>query len=347
VERPDRPQTIKIKQVAELAGVAPSSVSRALNDHPDVSAEMRARVLAAAERLGYQPNFLAQSLRRGVSRTVGFIVRDISIPLFAGIVKGAEQALESHGYSILLTNSLREPALEAKYITVLEQRSVDGLILSLQSESSPDTLAALRRLRVPAVLLDRELPGFDLDAVVFDHAAGVRDAVASLLRLGHRHVGLVVDSARIRASRERRRGFLRAHEEAGLAPAAGAIVEVGVFSPRAALEAALSLLDAKPPPTAIVAGDSQLGVGLLTALHERRLRQGIDVDVVVCDDVDLLALMDPPISVVQRDAEEMGTVAAQLLVKRLADATAPPMVTVLPTRFIPRGSTGPAKRAGT
>jgi LacI family transcriptional regulator len=99
-------RVIKIKEVAKPAQVAPSSVSRVLNDHPGVSAEMKARVLRAAKQLGYQPNFLAQSLRTGATRTVGFVVRDISIPLFAGIVKGAEQELESYGYSVLLTNSL-------------------------------------------------------------------------------------------------------------------------------------------------------------------------------------------------------------------------------------------------
>src|SRR5579863_7394592 len=108
-----------IKAVASRAGVAPSSVSRALNDHPDVSEEMRARVLEAVKELGYQPDFLAQSLRLGATRTIGFIVRDISNPLFAGIVKGAEQELESHGYSVLLTNSLQNSALEAKHINVL------------------------------------------------------------------------------------------------------------------------------------------------------------------------------------------------------------------------------------
>ena len=178
----------KIDEVAKLARVAPSSVSRVLNDHPDVSDEMKARVLRAAEQLGYQPNFLAQSLRRGVTHTVGFVVRDISIPLFAGIVKGAEQELESHGYSVLLTNSLQNSALEAKHINVLRQRQVDGLILSLQSEADAGTLTALRNVRVPIVLLDRELSGFAGDAVLFDHASGVHGAVVALVDLGHRRV---------------------------------------------------------------------------------------------------------------------------------------------------------------
>ena len=189
--------------------MAPSSVSRVLNEHPDVSQEMRAKVLQAAEQLGYQPNFLAQSLRTGATRTVGFVVRDISIPLFAGIVKGAEQALEKNGYSVLLTNSLQNSALEAKHINVLRQRRVDGLILSLQSEANPDTFMALQNLQVPTVLLDRELVGFPTDAVLFDHASGVHDAVAALVERGHTHIGLLVGPPDTRASRDRILGFTR------------------------------------------------------------------------------------------------------------------------------------------
>lgn len=334
-------QHATIKEVAQLAGVARSSVSRALNDHPDVSAEMKARVLRAAERLGYQPDFLAQSLRRGATRTVGFIVRDISIPLFADIVKGAEQELESHGYSVLLMNSFREPALEAKHVDVLSHRRVDGLILSLASEASTETIRALHKIQVPTVLLDRELSGVALDSVLFDHAAGVHDAVAALLELGHRHIGLIVGSPEIRPSRERLRGFTNAYEEAGMPVRWEDVVQMGTFTPDFAVKATLSLLDKAPPPTAIVAGDSQLGVGLLAALSERGAHHGRDVAIVICDDLELLRFMDPPVSVVYRDAEAMGTAAARLLLKRLGDPSGPPVSEVLPTRFIHRGSTRP------
>ena len=241
---------IKIKEVAALANVAPSSVSRVLNEHPDVSAEMRARVLQAAEQLGYQPNFLAQSLRTGATRTVGFVVRDISIPLFAGIVKGAEQALEKNGYSVLLTNSLQNSALEAKHINVLRQRRVDGLILSLQSEANPDTFKALQNLQVPTVLLDRELVGFPADAVLFDHASGVHDAVAGLVGLGHTHIGLLVGPPDTRASRDRIRGFTRACEEAGIPAGWDNIVQLSAITPETASQATASLLD---PPIALTA----------------------------------------------------------------------------------------------
>jgi LacI family transcriptional regulator len=328
-----------IKEVARLAGVAASSVSRALNDHPDVSAEMRARVMRAVEQLGYRPDFLAQSLRLGATRTVGFVVRDISNPLFAGIVMGAEKELEAHGYSILLMNSLGDPALDAKNLGVLRQRRVDGLILSLQSETNEKTVVALRHIATPVVLLDREVQGVACDAVLFDHSMGVSEATEALLRLGHRRISLIVGSSETRGSRERVAGYRRAFATAGLTPGDGDIVDNGSYSRDFGFEAATAVMSTSDSPTALIAANGQIGVGVLAALSELGLRHGEDVSLVVCDDHELLRLMDPPVSVVARDAERMGTAAAQLLLNRLQDGASPLRDVVLPTFYVPRGST--------
>ncbi len=330
---------IKIKEVAQLARVAPSSVSRVLNDHPDVSPEMKERVLRAAEQLGYQPNFLAQSLRTGATRTVGFVVRDISIPMFGGIVKGAEQELESYGYSVLLTNSLQNSALEAKHISVLCQRRVDGLILSLQSEASAETFKALDNVQVPVVLLDRELIGLPADAVLFDHASGVQEAVADLVDLGHRRIGLLVGSSRTRASRDRIRGFMAACEGAGTSANWDSIVELPTATLEVVGQATASLLG--QAVTAIVAGDAQIGTALLGAMKERKVQPGRDVSLVICDDLELFRLVDPAVSVVYRDAEQMGAVAARILMKRLSGGVAGPIREILRTNYVARGSTMP------
>jgi LacI family transcriptional regulator len=332
-------QQATIKEVARLAGVAASSVSRALNDHPDVSPDMRARVMHAVEQLGYKPDFLAQSLRLGATRTIGFVVRDISNPLFAGIVKGAEQELESHGYSILLMNSLGDPMLDAKHVGVLRQRRVDGLILSLQSETNADTVRALKNQSTPIVFLDREIKGVASDAVFFDHSAGVGEATTALLKLGHRRISLIVGSGETRGSRERLKGFRTACMAAGISSSDDFVAEVSSYSRDDGFNAATSLLDRDKPPTAIIAGNSQLGVGTLAALNERGLRHGEDVSLVICDDVELLRLMDPPVSVVARDAEKMGTVAAELLLARLEESDSPLRSIVLPTYYVQREST--------
>lgn len=333
-----RAAVIKIKEVAELAGVAPSSVSRALNDHPDVSPAMKARVLKAAEQLGYLPNFPARGLRSGVTRTVGFVVRDISIVLFAGIVMGAEQEFERHGYSILLTNSRQDPKLEARHIEVLRQHRVDGLILSLQSEANMQTLSALRNVQVPVVLLDRELSGVATDSVVFDHVSGVHDAVSALLKLGHRKIALLVGSAETRATRCRIQGYALAHERARVPVNWGNVIRLDTTASDAASSAVAQLLDLAPPPTAIVAGDAPIGVCLLRELSRRRLRPGRDLSMVVCDDHELFRFMDSPVSVVYRDPVNMGIRAAQLLLERLTGGPREPVCELLPTIFLPRAT---------
>ena len=138
-----------MREVADAAGVAMSSVSRVLSGHPDVSPVMRERVLAAVERIGYQPNMLAQSLRRQETLSVGFVVRDISNPLMSEIVKAAETRLREGGYSMLLTNSESDPALDEAHIRLFEQRRVDGLILSLTSETHDGTNLLLEHLDIP------------------------------------------------------------------------------------------------------------------------------------------------------------------------------------------------------
>ena len=147
-----------MREVAEHAGVAMSSVSRVLSGHPDVSPKMRQVVMDAVRDLGYQPDMLAQGLRRGKTFSVGFTVSDIANPVLAEIVTGAEKRLRKAGYSLLLTNSEGDPELDVEHISLLERRRVDGLILSLAEENQPETVAALRQVGVPVVLVDRDVP---------------------------------------------------------------------------------------------------------------------------------------------------------------------------------------------
>ncbi len=180
-----------MREVAAAAGVAMSSVSRVLSGHPDVSPAMRQRVLDAVDELGYQPNLLAQSLRWRETLTVGFVVGDISNPLLATIVEGAETTLRDAGYSMLLTNSEGNPGLDAEGIKLFQRRQVDGLILSLARDDHAPTLELLERVSVPVVIVDRELPPeVPASRVLADHRTGMRAAVEHLVDLGHRRIGL-------------------------------------------------------------------------------------------------------------------------------------------------------------
>lgn len=332
------PARSDIRAVAEMAGVALSSVSRAMNGHPDVSVAMRSRVLAAANAVGYEPDLLAKSLRRGTTQTVGFVVRDISNPLFADIVKGAEDTLRRSGYSMLLTNSEGYPDLDASYIRLFQQRRTDGLIVSMESETHPATLKALSMIRRPIVLLDRDVPSLRAAAVICDHRTGVRDAVSHLLQLGHRRIGLIVGSEGIRATRERVAGYLDAHDEAAVS-VDQRLVRKGSYLQEFGAANVRELLALKRAPTALVAGGVQLAVGAISAMHHMGVRLGKDLGFVTCDETALMEVVDPPIAVVARDAVRMGELAASLLLEMLTDLK-PPRVEVIPTRFVPRASVG-------
>ncbi len=341
--RPDvRRKRASMREVADLADVAISSVSRVLSKHPDVSAEMRERVQAAVRQLEYEPDFLAQSLRRGATLSVGYVVGDISNPLIATITLGAESVLRAAGYSMLLMNSENDAALDAAHIRFFQARRVDGMILSLASEQRQETLDALAQVDVPIVLIDRDVPAeFHASIVRNDHRSGIGAAVNHLLDLGHRRIALITGALDLWPIRER---------VAGMADAVAArripdetISLIGSLSAEHGEASTEQLLAMRPRPTAIIAGGNQVLAGVVRALVRNRIAIPDDISLVTCDEVTLSELHSPPIASVGRDTLELGRVAADLLLERLA-GSAEPRTVLLQTSFTPRGSCGPVRR---
>jgi LacI family transcriptional regulator len=315
-ERRPGSQPVTIKDVAARAQVALSSVSRAMSGHPDVSESMRLRVEAAARELGYEPDLIAQGLRGGSTKTVGFALRDISNPLFAVVAKSAEQVLRRAGYSVLLTNSDGDIETEAANLAVLRRRRIDGLIISLVSETAERTRRALQNLDVPIVLVDRELEGLDSSQLLCDHYGGVRAAVAELLRLGHTRIVMITGGLDVRSSRERRRGYVDAFAEAGV-EVDEEFLFFGDFDNTYATSTVLELLDRPAPPTAIIAGGLPTTAGALKALQSRSLVPGRDLAVVALDDWPMLNVFGSSVAVVTRDPVKIGAHAANLLLEVL------------------------------
>lgn len=328
-----------MRKVAERADVAISSVSRVLSGHPDVSERMRRRVLAAVAELEYEPDFLAQSLRRGQTLSVGFVLADISNPLLADIVLGAETELRGSGYSLLLMNSENRPELDVRSIRFFQTRRVDGMLLSIVGESDPELLDALRAVKVPIVLVDREVgDSIAASSVHNDHAAGMAAAVRHLIDLGHRNIALIGGSPDTLPGRAREAGLRRAVSEAGAA--IDVSVLPGPFDREHGAEAAEQLLSGSDPPTAIVCGSNMLLVGCLEVINRRGVQVGRDVSIVTCDDIAASLLYQPPIASISRDTVGLGRAAAELLLRQLGDGGEPETV-VLPTRFHARASCGP------
>lgn len=333
---------VTIRDVAERAGVALSSVSRVLSGHPDVSEELRARVSEAVTYLEYEPNYLAQSMRLGSTRTVGFVLRDIGNPLFAQAAQACEKRLRAAGYSMLVVNSDAGIDTEAKNLNLLRRRRVDGVIASLVSESAPTTVDALRELQVPIVLLDREVEGFSASAVLCDHYQGTRAALEELLSRGHTRIQLITGEIEVRSTRERIRAYHDAFHARGLA-VDESLIESGSFDLDFALAQVIKAASSSDPPTAIIGGGIGATAGILRGLRQLRLTPTTDVVVVALDEWPLFDVSELALPSVARDGAEMGKATAQLLLDALDGGEA--RTITLETEFHPRGNTQLPRRA--
>ena len=241
---------VTMRDVALRAGVAPATVSNVLTGRRQVRPELRERVLAAIDELGYRPNRVASSLRSSRSHAIGILVPDLTNPFFATLVHRLEDLAAEDGYQILLASSNEDEQRETERLQMLLSRQIDGLILAPARDATP--ARAGQRLHLPpTVLMDRGFGPSEFDAVGVDNSNAVRMGCAHLIALGHRDIAFVVNSAAIANMRERIEGYLSALEAAGLG-ARARIVTGGftVDSCRAAIEQELRRAE---PPTAIFA----------------------------------------------------------------------------------------------
>jgi LacI family transcriptional regulator len=330
----DRPT---IRDVARAAGVSLGTASRVLNGHKSVSPDMRGRVERAILDLGYRPDAVAQSMRRGATQTIGIVIRDITVPVLAGFVKSVQDVLYEAGYTLIIAGSEDRPDRELDILEVLSRRRVDGLIMTTASERDVLLLEAREAVHMPVVLLDRESPaGFD--AVVVAHREGTRRAVSHLLELGHRRIALLTGSETVRPAAERVLGYQDAFRERGLELDPELIRARSFTADYAYLESS-ALFGQRAPPSAIIAGGIAMLPGVLRAVRAYSLRIPEDIAVVGGSDSDLAELATPPITVVRWSYAELGKAAAQLLLDRIQGGPeAPPRRIKFPTELVIRSS---------
>jgi LacI family transcriptional regulator len=337
---------VTIQDVARHAEVSPMTVSRVVNASPHVSPETRRRVEAAIQDLGYVPNRLAQSLIRRRTKAIGLIVPDVANPFFTLLVRGAEEVAWRSGYHVILSNTQADLERERGYVEDMLAFRVDGVVIAPVDDRSRSNLRLLVRNAVPFVLVDRSVAGFRADVVQGDSVAGAGQLVEHLVALGHRRVGMVTESLEVSTSRDRVAGYRRALEEAGI-DAAPELVVVGetATDPRGGHEGALALLDLPDPPTAILAVNNVLAVGVVEAARERRLEVPRDLAVVCFDDIELVSRLYPFLTVMAQPAQTFGTLAMQLLLDRIAGGgEARPRTVVLPAELTVRASCGAGSR---
>jgi len=307
---------VTMADIAKRAGVSTVTVSRALNDKPDISKETKAHILAIARELNYAPNVHARALATGDSKTLGLIVADSANPYYAKLVRGVEDTASAHGYGVILCNTSEDQERELRAHQMLLEKRVDGmLITSIQVGSVP--LYRLVREDVPFVLLNRYLEDIETDYVINDNRLGAYEATAHLCQLGHRHIAHLTGSQQISSVRERLAGYRQALEECDIPFDPTLVIRCGLFLEGAYQQAKAVVRTFSPPPTAVFAYSDLLAIGVLKALREVGLKVPQDLALVSYDDIEFAAFVEPPLTTVAQSAYEIGQQGTEILLDKI------------------------------
>jgi LacI family transcriptional regulator len=304
-----------IKDVAERAGVSIGTVSNVLNRPDKVAATTRELVLAAIAELGFVRNSQAAQLRAGTSRSLGLIVLDLANPFFHDIARGVEDVATELGYALLLCNSDEQASREDRYLQLLEEQRVRGMLITPVDVDSA-RLDALRRRGTPTVLVDRHDPRADCCSVAVDDVAGGELAGAHLLALGHRRISYVTGPLSLRQCNDRLTGLRQAVAAGGADPdEVITVVEVPALKSRVGYEAARRLFEDGVDLGAVFCANDLLALGVLRAAVSTGRRVPDDVALVGYDDIEFAADAAVPLSSVRQPTLRIGRTAAQLLVE--------------------------------
>ena len=333
-----------LADIARALGVSKMTVSRAINDHPEVKAATRERVLAVARRLNYRPNHHARALATNRSSLLGVIVPDLMHSYFAELLRSIEAVARPAGFQIVICNTEEDATREVGEVEALRRRT-DGLIIA--SALPPQEAAGYRRLLregVKIVLIDRELAGLRCPAVVTDNVRVGRLATEHLIRLGHRRIGHLRGSAAAVAS-ERFEGYQRALAEHRLPSGAALVRECG-FLEREGYEAMRAWIAEGTFPRAIFAANDPAAIGAMLALQVAGLRPGADVAVVGAGNIHYGDMLRVPLTTVSWSRAEIGQIAATTLIDMIAGEARGAARVIIEPKLVVRRSCGTAPGPG-
>jgi LacI family transcriptional regulator len=318
-----------IYDVAREAKVSVFTVSAVINDTGRVSTTLARRVEAAVRKLNYRPNLLARSLAKQQTHTLGMVVTDIANPFFPAIVRGAEDAAQKAGYSMLLCNSDDKEDKEAVYLELLISKRVDGIILN--KTPSALTVAQRRMLdeaKVPIVLLMRTCPGLKTDIVQTNDRLGAIEAISHLARIGHKKIAFVSGPLDVSNARTRRQGYCAALEQWGLEYLPALTFE-GDYRIESGHRAGHALLPHRPD--AVLVTNYLMTIGFMSAADEIGLRCPEDFALVSFDDYPWLGCFRPRLTTIELPKYELGDAAVRLILERIqGKRTQPVTVNMLP-----------------
>jgi LacI family transcriptional regulator len=336
--------------VAHLAGVSRATVSYVVNGLANgrvpISEDTRRRVLEAVAELGYEPDARAQALRSGDTKTIGLIIPDIRNPHFWEYAEGIEQEASASGYHLLLSSTAPNNEYADDIFKDLSRRRIDGLVLMgsflAQSEEAKDTLTQLLKRRLPIVQIsDNYEVNYKVDCVVSDYRAATIEVMSYLLLSQHRRIGLIYGVAMPELAEDRLQPYQENLQAAGLPVDQDLIIECGPTI-EDGYQAARQLLQRPACPTALIAINDLLAIGVLRAATDLNFSVPTNLSLVGYDDIPMAKYLVPRLTTVSKDAARSGREAVKLLLARLRNPDQPRQKISVPPRLIIRESTGPA-----
>lgn len=332
---------VTIKDIARTLGISPSTVSRALKNHPDISEETRVAVNELAVRLKYQPNAVALSLRQSRSYTIGVIIPEIVHYFFSSVISGIEDVAYDAGFTVIMCQSNEKYDREVANAKMLLAHRVDGVLVSVSKETTDYShLTMLQDGKIPLVFFDRIVPGIAADQVVIDDEDAAYKATMHLIKKGRKRLAHFAGPENLLIGRDRKNGFLRALRESGLPADPELIIDADSFEK--AHIAINRLLDAENLPDGIFTTNDLTAIGAIQALKKRGISIPGQVAIVGFSDGHFSGITEPALTSVDQHGYEMGTIATRILLDRLVNPQENfvPQTKILIANLIVRGSSG-------
>lgn len=335
---------VTIKDIARELGISPSTVSRALKDHPDISPQTKKAVNELAEKLNYQPNIVALSLRQSKTNTLGVIIPEIVHFFFSTVISGIEDVAYSAGYSVILTQSNESYQRETTDMKALFNSRVDGMLISLSRETTNfDHIESMMAKGVPMVFFDRVFDHPNASKIIVDDFSGAKEATLHLIDQGCKRIAHIEGSPNLDITRQRLEGYLEALKERNMPVDKSLIIPCPEASIDAGKEAAEKILSLPALPDGIFATNDPVAMGAMQVFRNKGIKVPNDIAIVGFSNWLFSSMTDPPLSSVDQPGFEMGQEATKLLIRQIEtkskeniDPT--PETKVLKTKLIVRES---------
>ena len=305
-------ENITIKDIAERCGVSVTTVSRVLNEKPDVNDETRARVLKVIEDSNYRPNGMARSLVINQTYSIGLIIPDINNPYFPEVARGVEDQAQDSSYSVIFSSTDNKLEQEQEVIDLMLQKRVDGLIVSL-SLANRDILKRLESRNIPVVQLDRKIPDSIYPAVMIDNQQSAYKAVQFLIDEGYKEIAHITGDLQTVPGQDREDGYRKAILDNDLRLAEDMIIE-GDFSKRSGYDAMEKMIASGNLPEAIFAANDMMALGVLEACRHADIRIPEDLVLIGHDNISISNLVYPALTTMAQPKYKLGRQASKMLI---------------------------------